>query len=103
MSYEGSIVGLCTKGHVNIWDCYAAAPKECCDCGAEIADRMPVDETNFEDMCRFDLRQLTPEYRETCRCCGHTHVAEKATYQFVKYGEWKSGYKILDKMTRVYT
>ena len=49
MSYEGYYEWLCENGHYSASNCYAPEPKKCRVCGARIAHRCGVDQTNGVD------------------------------------------------------
>lgn len=99
MSFEGTNVCLCKKGHLHVTDCYDEL--EVCDCGEPIVHQFIVDDTNCDEVCRFDLEQLTPAKYMRCPCCGMQKGVEEETYQFLERSKFKSGYKVINEMKPV--
>jgi cytochrome c553 len=82
MSYEGYEQLICANGHYLVRDCYAPDLDADCDsCGAEIAERHCVDQTNDSGVER-DIEVATEAEFAECPTCHHREQTKAATYRF---------------------
>ena len=86
MSYEGYEQHICKSGHrFDNPDIYSFE-EAVCFCGEKSAYMNSVDQTNGGDVGfitqeSFNTLLVSPTKTETCACCGHTKVVERAIYR----------------------
>lgn len=84
MSYEGYEQLICANGHYAERDCYEDCDAPCNVCGAEIADRRSVDQTN-DSGNPGDIEVVTEAEYNECPTCGHREQTRAATYKFKEH------------------
>lgn len=92
MSYEGHVQTICENGHYSVFGCYSEPDH--CDCGAKIAWRNSVDDTNgysVGEILDVDLKKALVTPPTFCTCaCGHSHMREQPIYRIPTPEETKA-------------
>jgi hypothetical protein len=83
MSYEGTNLFICARGHYHSQNCYASdldGDTPCPNCGAPIIWFCSVDQTNHAGIWP-GLEVFRPAQIDQCPCCGHRKVIAEIIYK----------------------